>query len=156
MLGVSGGIEPIFATHYTRKTESLHGEDKYYKVYTPIVQEYVNKHGEALPDYIITAQEIDAMDRVKMQSVFQKYIDASISSTVNLPESASVDDIMNIYIEAWKQGLKGITIYREGCKRDGILIKEKKKPTCPECGAEIEHTGGCVSCPECGFGMCSL
>lgn len=125
MLGISGGLEPIFATHYTRKTESLHGKDVYYKVYTPIVQEYMDAHGltdeSQLPNWFVTAQTIDPFKRVEMQGIWQKHIDASISSTVNLPESATVEDIFNLYIEAWKQGLKGLTIFRDGCKRLGIL-----------------------------------
>ena len=125
MLGVSGGIEPIFANSYTRKTESLHSEDHYYKVYTPIVAEYMAKHGikseKDLPDFFITAKDIDYSDRIKMQSVWQKCIDASISSTVNLPYEATPEDIFNIYVDAWKAGLKGITVFRDGCRRASIL-----------------------------------
>lgn len=131
MLGISGGLEPIFATHYTRKTESLHGKDVYYKVYTPIVQEYMDAHGltdeSQLPNWFVTAQTIDPFKRVEMQSAWQKHIDASISSTVNLPESATVEEIEELYIEAWKKGLKGLTIFRSGCKRQGILTSDKKE-----------------------------
>lgn len=125
MLGVSGGIEPIFANYYTRKTESLYGEDKYYKVYTPIVQQYMNKHGlkddSELPGYFVTAGTLNYKQRIKMQSVWQNYIDASISSTVNVPNEFSVEDVENLYIEAWKNGLKGITVFRDGCERAAIL-----------------------------------
>ena len=127
MLGISGGIEPIFANYYTRKTESLNGEDTYYKVYTPIVQQYMDRNGitdeKDLPDYFITAPEIDPICRVRMQAAWQKYIDASISSTVNLPEEATVETIENIYMSAWENGLKGITVYRANCARTGILTK---------------------------------
>lgn len=130
MLGISGGIEPIFMNSYTRKTESLHNEDVYYKVYTPIVEEYMNKNGlldeEELPEYFVTAMNLDPIKRVDMQSIWQKHIDASISSTVNLPNEATVEDVYNIYTYAWKQGLKGITIYRSGCKREGILTTNDK------------------------------
>ena len=64
-------------------------------------------------------------ERIKMQSVWQKNIDASISSTINLPYEATVEDVYEIYINAWKNKLKGITIYRDGCKRSGILINER-------------------------------
>ena len=125
MLGVSGGIEPIFANSYTRKTESLHGEDHYYKVYTPIVAEYMAKHGidreEDLPDFFVTSKELNHSDRIKMQSVWQSHIDASISSTVNLPYDATPEDVFNIYVDAWKAGLKGITVFRDGCRRASIL-----------------------------------
>lgn len=125
MLGISGGIEPIFANSYTRKTESLHGHDEYYKVYTPIVKEYMDKHGikdEAeLPNWFCTSSTISPLNRVLMQGAWQKHIDASISSTVNLPEEATIEDVEEIYLNAWKEGLKGITVFRNGCKRLGIL-----------------------------------
>lgn len=107
MLGITGGIEPIFATHYTRKTESLHDKDVYYKVYTPIVEEYMKSHkledDKDLPDYFVTAQTLDFDERIDMQGVWQKHIDASISSTINLPHDAKVEDVQYIYIKAWKK-----------------------------------------------------
>lgn len=136
MLGVSGGIEPIFDTSYTRKTESLHGKDQYYEVYTPIVKEYLdnnevihnlNTGKPVLPSYFVTAKTIDPMKRVKMQSIWQKHIDASISSTVNLPESATIEDVRKLYIYAWRNKLKGLTIFRENCARVGVLTSEKKE-----------------------------
>lgn len=130
MLGISGGIEPIYANSYTRKTESLHGKDVYYKVYTPIVENYMKEHGitdeDQLPDWFVTSSTIDPMKRIKMQATWQKHIDASISSTINLPNETTVEDIEKLYMEAWKQGLKGLTIYRDGCKRSGILSHENK------------------------------
>ncbi len=129
MMGISGGIEPIFANYYTRKTESLHGEDRYYKVYTPIVKQYMDEHGlesdEQLPSFFVTARDIPYQKRLAMQSVWQQYVDASISSTVNLPESATVDDVMELYLLAWRYGLKGVTVFRENCRRTGILTTEK-------------------------------
>jgi ribonucleoside-diphosphate reductase alpha chain len=125
MLGVSGGIEPIFANYYTRRTQSLHGKDVEYKVYTPIVEEYMAtnaiKDDSELPKFFITSQELDYKARVDMQAIWQDYIDASISSTVNLPNSATIEDVENLYMYAWERGLKGITVYRDGCKRAGIL-----------------------------------
>ena len=133
MLGVSGGIEPIFANYYTRKTESLKGHDEYYKVYTPIVKRYMDEHGlkddSELPDYFVTAQTLDYKNRIYMQSIWQSHIDASISSTVNVPNDFTVEQVENLYMTAWDAGLKGVTIFRDGCKRAGILtttIKEKK------------------------------
>lgn len=125
MLGVSGGIEPIFANFYERKTESLHGKDVYYKVYTPIVQQYMEEHGltdeTELPDYFVTAPTIDYKDRIAMQAIWQQHIDASISSTINLPNETTPEDILDIYMRAWKAGLKGVTVFRDGCKRAAIL-----------------------------------
>lgn len=129
MLGVSGGIEPIFAKSYRRKTESLHGETQYYDVLTPIYKEYAEKHGltvnDKFPEWFVDSSEINYNKRIEMQSAWQKGIDASISSTVNLPNSATVQDVKNIYFNAWKCGLKGITVYRSGCKREGVLVSEE-------------------------------
>ena len=131
MLGISGGIEPIFANSYTRKTESLHGHDEYYKVYTPIVQEYMDTHGlkdeTELPNWFVTSSDISPRDRIAMQAVWQNSIDASISSTINLPETATVEDIKDIYMTAWEMGLKGVTVFRNGCKRTGILTTDSKE-----------------------------
>lgn len=128
MLGISGGIEPIFAKSYKRKTESLHGESRYYDVLTPIYAKYAQENNltvnDRFPDWFVDSSEISPVQRVKMQAAWQKGIDASISSTVNLPNSATVDDISTIYMEAWKNGLKGITVYRSGCMREGVLVTE--------------------------------
>ena len=135
MIGVSGGVEPIFATHYTRKTESLHGEEKYYDVYTPIIQYMLdNKIIDKLQvKTIATAQNINPFDRVQVQGKWQEYIDASISSTVNLVEDTSEETIFQLYVAAWECGCKGLTVYRAGCKKEGVLTvdkpKEEKVPT---------------------------
>lgn len=134
MLGISGGVEPIFANYYTRRTQSLHGEDKEYKIFTPIAWEYLQEHGYGedetkLPDYFITSAEIPYRNRIDMQAIWQRHIDASISSTVNLPNSATIDDVKDLYMYAWKQGLKGITVFRDGCKRLGILTTDNKEPS---------------------------
>jgi ribonucleoside-diphosphate reductase alpha chain len=129
MLGVSGGVEPIFATHYTRKTESLHGEDVFYKVYTPIIQKMIDMeliHEENV-DNIATAQNIDPFDRVTIQATWQKYIDASISSTVNVTNDTTVETIRDLYQAAWEEGCKGLTIYRAGCKKEGVLVVDTPK-----------------------------
>lgn len=73
-----------------------------------------------------TAYELNPIDRVKMQGTIQKWVDHSISSTINLPKKATEEDVNNIYLTAWKEGLKGITIYREG-SRDGVLISNEDK-----------------------------
>ena len=132
MLGISGGVEPIFANYYTRRTESLHGEEKEYKIFTPIAWEYLQSHGYGedetkLPSYFITSADIPYRNRIDMQAVWQRHIDASISSTVNLPNSATIDDVKDLYLYAWKQGLKGITVFRDGCKRLGILTTDNKE-----------------------------
>lgn len=137
MLGISGGIEPVYANYYERKTESLHGTDVYYKVYTKIVENYMKqfeiKDDKSLPEYFVTAMTLDYRQRIDMQSVWQKHIDASISSTVNVPGSFTVEETESLYLYAYESGLKGITIFRDGCRRTGILnTKETKKVTAGE------------------------
>lgn len=154
MLGISGGIEPIFANSYTRKTESLHGHDEYYKVYTPIVKEYMDEHGikdeTELPNWFCTSSTISPLNRVLMQGVWQKHIDASISSTVNLPEEATIKDVEEIYLNAWKEGLKGITVFRNGCKRLGILTTNNSQEKEEEKGLS---RGEIISCSDNLIGM---
>lgn len=158
MLGVSGGIEPMFATKYTRKTQSLHGEDVTYEINTPIVQEYLKldslDHITALPPEFITAREIKPINRLKCQAAWQSFIDASISSTINLPNSATIEDIERIYIDAWSLNLKGVTVYREGCDREGILTTDDKEEVVESTktnGLERHLTTGCGSLHVCGF-----
>ncbi|MBC3535904.1 adenosylcobalamin-dependent ribonucleoside-diphosphate reductase [Megasphaera hominis] len=125
MLGISGGIEPIYANFYERKTESLHAADVYYKVYTPIVAEYMKKHeltdDSQLPPYFVTALTLPYQKRLAMQGAWQQHIDASISSTVNVPNSFTVEDTEALYMLAYENGCKGVTLFRDGCKRAGIL-----------------------------------
>lgn len=128
MLQVSGGIEPFFAKSWVRTTKSLHGEDVDYVERPKTIQELLNAIGgdsdDDLPSYVITSSEIKPIDRIHMQAIWQEHIDASISSTINLPNSATVDDVKQIYIQAWKNKLKGITVFRDGCRRIGILNTE--------------------------------
>ncbi len=126
---VSSGIEPIFATSYMRRVKKNDGygnDFEEYKVYHPIIKKLFGDDLN-LPDYVVTAHNIDPFFRVKMQGVLQKYIDSSISSTVNLPQDISKETVGDIYFAAYEAGLKGITVYREG-SREGILITEQKKP----------------------------
>ncbi|MEA5142337.1 MAG: adenosylcobalamin-dependent ribonucleoside-diphosphate reductase [Oscillibacter sp.] len=133
MLGISGGIEPVFANSYERKTESLHGRDVTYKVYTKIVEAYMKARqltDEAqLPGFFVTARTLDFRQRVEMQAVWQTHIDASISSTVNVPEAFTVEQTEELYTYAYEKGLKGITMYRDGCKRGAILTTSAPKRT---------------------------
>ena len=124
---VTSGIEPIFATSYKRKVkknDSLGKEFDTFTVYHPVVQEMFGTD-KNLPQYVVTAHNVDPYFRVKMQGIVQKYIDSSISSTVNLAEETTVDTVADIYMTAYKADLKGITVYREG-SREGILITDDK------------------------------
>ncbi len=186
LIGCSNGVEPIFQISYTRKSESLHHEDTYYKVFTPIVKEYMDRYNisreEDLPDYFITTSNLSYKERIDVQAAWQHYIDASISSTVNVPKEFTVEEVEDLYIYGWKKGVKGVTIYREGCARDGILISNRAKmtklerieklkeeldqlineqlkedpDTCPMCGGTLIHSGGCSECQDCGYSPCSI
>ena len=120
----SSGVEPIYQISYDRRVKNDDGHTfRTYKVFHPLITELFNSD-ENLPEWVVTAYDIDPFFRVKMQSVIQKYTDSSISSTVNLPEETPVDTIADIYITAYRAGLKGITVYREG-SREGILSSAK-------------------------------
>ena len=123
---VTSGVEPIFATSYKRRVKQ---NDNYgrsfteYTVYHPVIAQLFGGD-ENLPEFVVTAHNIDPYFRVKIQGAIQKFIDSSISSTVNLAKDVTVETIADIYMTAYKAGLKGITVYREG-SREGILITEK-------------------------------
>lgn len=129
MLNISTGCEPAFALSYTRKTESLNGnKDKYYEVYIGVAKEYMDKYpGSPLPDYFITSADLDWHDRVNMQSALQHHVDTAISSTINLKNEITKEEIEDLYLYAWEKGLKGVTIFRDGCKRAGILTTSAPK-----------------------------
>jgi len=129
MLDITTGIEPAFAWSYKRKTESLHKEqDVYYTVWTGIAKRYMEENKvDYLPDYFVSSADINWKDRVDIQSIAQKHIDTAISSTVNLPNETTQEEIEQLYLYAWKKKLKGVTIYRDGCKRSGILITDAPK-----------------------------
>ena len=125
---VTSGIEPIFATSYKRRVKKNDGfgrEFDEYKVYHPIIEKLFGDD-KNLPDHVITAHDIDPYFRVKMQGIIQKYIDSSISSTVNLQNDIKKETVADIYMTAYKANLKGITVYREG-SREGILITDDDK-----------------------------
>jgi ribonucleoside-diphosphate reductase alpha chain len=119
MLNVSTGIEPWFSTHYTRNTKSLNGgQDQSYEVWAPVVKEAIERNW--YPETIVTAGEVNSNDRIAIQALVQTYCDTAISSTLNLPKGTTPQDIKNIYFDAWKKGLKGVTVYVDG-SRDPIL-----------------------------------
>lgn len=123
MLNESGGCEPEFAISYTRRTVGLtDNQDHYYTVYCKAAKEYKELYPDSeLPDYFVSSANIDPKSRVVTQATMQDHVDTAISSTVNLPESCTEEEMAQIYLQAWKNGLKGLTIFRSGCKRIAIL-----------------------------------
>lgn len=126
MIGVSGGCEPLFSTgSFTRTTKSIGDGDQTHVMYPQIVRDLMEAQGlqpgDPLPDYVVSAHDLTWRERLAAQAAMQTFVDTSISSTVNLPKSATVEDIYNLYVEAYDLGLKGITVFRDGCAKAGIL-----------------------------------
>lgn len=167
MLQVSTGVEPNFAFSYNRRTVSLNDEEKIYQVDAKIVKEYkAVTSSTVLPDYFVASPDIMYRDRIAVQAILQRYIDASISSTVNLPHETTVEDVADLYMHAWESGLKGITIWRDGCQRQGILSTDKKEDKAktvkdnapvynsitPISRKKIGVTSGATFCKKCACG----
>lgn len=123
MLGESSSSEPEFALSYTRRTVGMtDNEDHYYKVYCKAAREYLELYpNKGLPDYFVAAHDINPRDRIETQATIQDHIDTAISSTVNVKEDFTEEEMQEVYLLAWEYGLKGITIFRDNCKRVGIL-----------------------------------
>lgn len=149
----SGGCEPLYKLYYERTTHKLEDEGKTFRVYSKSVEELLQEEGLSLDTdveelkemfpFLVESHDVEPMFRVLTQAVMQKYIDNSISSTVNLPESATVNDIFAIYDAAWRAGCKGITVFRDGCARGNILgiAKKEEKPTIMHDSLKPERRG---------------
>jgi ribonucleoside-diphosphate reductase alpha chain len=169
--GDTGSGEPLFMTDFIRKKKINALEDiepdevddlgdkwKRFHVIHPKLRQWMDVTGETdikkSPYYGSCAEQINWRDRVKLQGVAQKHIDHAISSTINLPASATEEDVATIYTTAWKEECKGMTVYRKGC-RDGVLVE--KKESCPQCkSGNIHIEGKCVNCVDCGWSKCNL
>lgn len=132
LMGVfSGGCEPIYKISYMRTSHKMEGEKKAFKVYAHSIKDLLEYHNMSYDTdddeikkqfpWIIESHDVPYLNRVKLQAAMQEYVDNSISSTVNLRHDAAPEDIKNIYIDAWRANCKGITIFRDGCKRGNIL-----------------------------------
>lgn len=160
--GTSTGIEPTFRQAYTRRRKINPNDietrvdfvdqvgDKWqnYLVIENNVKLYLeekqlelpsteNKLLQMLPDYFVTSDKIDWLKRIEIQGNIQKYIDHSISSTLNIPEKTTVETVKQIYEHAWKMGLKGVTVYRENC-RTGVLLSNESQHKRPDKVTRIE------------------
>ncbi|MFA5023361.1 MAG: adenosylcobalamin-dependent ribonucleoside-diphosphate reductase [Patescibacteria group bacterium] len=141
MLGFSQGCEPYYSMCFTRNSRVgsfFDGSPAFsrwlkknkidYSKYKLSLQEL--KKDTSVPEYFEESHEISWMDHIKMQAVFAKYIDQGISKTINLPNSATVEDVKNAYTETYKLGIKSVTVYRDGCKQqileNGSKIEDKR------------------------------
>ncbi len=199
----SSGIEPVFSLVTKRRTfyeddKSNHSTKELLMV-DPVFEEYLNtrytsarSHVHTILEHItdgdysdltseekklfVTTHQVEPEWHVKIQSAWQKYFDNSISKTVNFPHDATVEDVKTVYMQAWKMGCKGVTIYRDGSKGDQVLsisshvstsprqhenIVETSKRVnvetdeiCPECGGKLQKEEGCSKCYDCGWSKC--
>lgn len=148
----NGGIEPFFALAYQRKTlydatgetKTLTVINKYFErvakergfysdeLMRQVAQSGSIQHIDGIPDDIkqvfVTAHDITPEWHIKMQSAFQEHVDSAISKTINMPNSATVQDVKDAYMLAWKLGCKGVTVYRDGCRESQVLNVAKEKP----------------------------
>ena len=119
---VSSGIEPVFAYAYTRKVLQKDGSRTEEEVVDYAVRLWREKHGAApLPDHFVNAQTLPPLDHVRMQAAAQKWVDSSISKTINCPVDISFDDFKEVYMAAWDQGCKGCTTYRPNDVTGSVL-----------------------------------
>jgi ribonucleoside-diphosphate reductase alpha chain len=141
---VSSGIEPIFALEYDRKVLQKNGS----KV-TETVRDYAvdkwkrARPGEPLPSSFVTAQTLKPIDHVRMQAAAQRWVDSSISKTINCPEDISFDDFKNVYLQAWELGCKGCTTYRPNDVTGSVLsVKEETADDGGACELRIDPETG--------------
>ena len=131
---VSSGIEPVFAYAYTRKVLQKDGTRTEEEVVDYAVQMWREKFGDrALPEYFVNAQTLAPLEHVKMQAAAQKWVDSSISKTINCPEDISFEAFKDVYMEAFETGCKGCTTYRPNDVTGSVLsVSEEKKADAPE------------------------
>jgi len=130
---VSSGIEPVFAYAYTRKVLQKDGSRTEEEVVDYAVQMWRDLKGDAeLPDYFVNAQTLAPLEHVRMQAAAQKWIDSSISKTINCPEDIGFEDFKEVYMAAWDQGCKGCTTYRPNAVTGSVLSVSEDKPKVEE------------------------
>ncbi len=192
--GVSSGIEPIFALVYEKNVTvgSFYYTDA---AFEHIMQKYGLYSAELLKDVVaqngtigqlkyipreirnvfVTSMEIDPEDHVKALAAIQKWVDSSVSKTINMPSNVTPEDVRNIFMLAHRLGVKDITVYRDKSLKVQVLSAPKKQnesdpekqeilvetrgtqisDKCPVCGAKLEFKEGCSTCPVCGWSACA-
>jgi ribonucleoside-diphosphate reductase alpha chain len=166
-------VDPIFEQFLEEKFDVETGKKIVKQVLKEGSVEKVKELASKDKKLFTTTHQIAPEWHVKIQAAWQKWIDNSVSKTINFPKEASVEEVKKAYFMGWKLGLKGITIYRDGSKMDQVLnvagkeggkseeaVKHVTKPAsgdkqmCPECGAAAHFADGCVSCAQCGWSVC--
>jgi len=148
---VSSGIEPVFAYAYTRKVLQKDGSRSEEEVVDYAVQMWRDKFGDAdLPDYFVNAQTLAPKDHVKMQAAAQKWVDSSISKTINCPENISFEAFKEVYSAAYESGCKGCTTYRPNAVTGSVLSVSESSEAAPETdqGAEVIYMSEPLDRPQ--------
>jgi ribonucleoside-diphosphate reductase alpha chain len=178
--GCSSGIEPVFAIYYRRRIMGEQRELAMHPLFEKVAAPYLTdktrraildtgsaQQIQEIPEEIrkvfVSAHDIEPEWHVRMQAAFQRHVDAAVSKTVNMRRTATRQDVDSVYRLAHRLGCKGITVFRDGCKGEQVL-SVGETPTrapagagaCPECGTAMEHVSGCVSCPVCGYALCTI
>lgn len=172
--GCSGGIEPVFALAFYRHVLNgrelfeLNGPFRRMLEQRGMDVEVIGRRlaeGEPLSripglddrvgDVFVTAHQIASEWHVRMQAVFQEYIDGAISKTINLPNSATPPDINEIYRLAYDLKCKGVTVYRDGCRAGQPMAILTPSAQCPHCHGPLADDGVCCRCLRCGCTLCS-
>ncbi|MCV2869455.1 adenosylcobalamin-dependent ribonucleoside-diphosphate reductase [Defluviimonas sp. WL0002] len=148
---VSSGIEPVFAYAYKRKVLQKDGSRTEEEVVDYAVQLWRERFGDKpLPDHFVNAQTLPPLDHVRMQAAAQKWIDSSISKTINCPEEISFDAFKDVYMAAWDQGCKGCTTYRPNAVTGSVLSVSEASEKAPEAdsGAEVVYLSEPLDRPQ--------
>ncbi|MBU3259165.1 adenosylcobalamin-dependent ribonucleoside-diphosphate reductase [Roseovarius sp. PS-C2] len=141
---VSSGIEPVFAYSYTRKVLQKDGSRTEEEVVDYAVRMWREQMGDAeLPDYFVNAQTLAPADHVKMQAAAQRWVDSSISKTINCPADISFEAFKDVYMQAYETGCKGCTTYRPNDVTGSVLsVSETADKTPGEAGVPLPQEGG--------------
>ncbi len=148
---VSSGIEPVFAYAYKRKVLQKDGSRTEEEVVDYAVRLWRERFGDKpLPDYFVNAQTLPPMDHVRMQAAAQKWVDSSISKTINCPEEISFEAFKDVYMAAWDQGCKGCTTYRPNAVTGSVLSVSETSEKAPEAdtGAEVVYLSEPLDRPQ--------
>jgi len=152
---VSSGIEPVFAYEYTRKVLQKDGtrteelvQDYAVMKYWEWMGEHGSQHPDDLPHYFVSAQTLDPMSHVRMQAAAQKWVDSSISKTINCPEDIPYEEFKDVYMEAWDSGCKGCTTYRPNDITGSVLSVEPEKDAKKDLEKLVEKARGGVLMTE--------
>lgn len=178
--GCSSGIEPVFAISCHRRIMGEKRDLDIHPLFENVAAPYLTEkarrmiletgsaqHVQEVPQEVrkvfVSAHDIEPEWHVRMQAVFQRHVDAAVSKTVNMRDTATRQEVEHVYRLAHRLGCKGITVFRDGCKGEQVLstgATPRRAPAgagvCPECGGATEHVSSCVTCPYCGYAFCTI